>query len=78
MLWLALTSAICAADPMTLGTDLYLQKGEKMIGAGLSENNQMILMFASEATGTWSIVKSQPDNTYCVVETGSNFRTLNS
>ncbi len=49
--------------------------GEARTGAGLSDgNSSMIEIFASEETGTWTILVTRPDGQSCLVAAGDNWQ----
>jgi len=49
--------------------------GEARTGAGLSDgNSSMIEIFASEETGTWTILLTRPDGQSCLVAAGDNWQ----
>ena len=50
--------------------------GETRQSIGLGTNNQMIEVFASDATGTWTITMTQASGMTCLVASGQAFETL--
>ena len=44
--------------------------GEKPVSAGLQANGQLLQIFASQDTGTWTAVTTSPAGLACVVATG--------
>jgi hypothetical protein len=44
--------------------------GEKPVSAGLQANGQLLQIFASRDTGTWTAVTTSPAGLACVVATG--------
>lgn len=48
--------------------------GEARTGAGLSNSNSMIEIFASEETGTWTILITRPDGQSCLVAAGDSWQ----
>jgi len=54
---------------------LQTNYGEARTGAGLSEGNSgMIEIFASEETGTWTILLTRPDGQSCLVAAGDSWQ----
>lgn len=43
---------------------------------GLAANAQVVEIFASSETGTWTITVTQPDGATCLVASGDNFETI--
>lgn len=54
-------------------TDTY---GETRQSIGLGANNAMVEVFASDATGTWSITVTTPGGLTCLVASGRAFEKL--
>ena len=50
--------------------------GETRQSVGLAANNSMIEVYASDATGTWTIVVTTAAGTTCLVASGTNYQTL--
>jgi hypothetical protein len=48
--------------------------GEARKGAGLAGQTALFEVWASDATGTWTILKTAPDGLACVVAAGENWR----
>lgn len=44
--------------------------GESLKSLGLQQNNAVLEVYASDSTGTWSILVSQADGTACLVASG--------
>jgi hypothetical protein len=47
--------------------------GETRRGIGLGTQNRVLEVFASEATGTWTITVTLPDGRMCLVASGQNW-----
>jgi hypothetical protein len=47
--------------------------GETRQSIGLGTNNQVVEVFASEETGTWTITVTRPDGKTCLVASGQAF-----
>ena len=50
--------------------------GETRQSLGLGANNQMIEVFASEETGTWTIMVTAPDGLTCLVASGRAYEEV--
>ena len=50
--------------------------GETRQSMGLAANNAMIEVFASEATGTWTITVTTPGGPTCLIASGDAFQAL--
>ncbi len=48
--------------------------GEARKGAGLAGQTALFEVWASNATGTWTILKTAPNGLACVVAAGENWR----
>jgi hypothetical protein len=51
--------------------------GEVRQSIGLGQNNSVVEMFASTATGTWTIVVTNPRGVACLVASGESWEALN-
>lgn len=47
--------------------------GEARRGIGLAADNSVIEVFASDATGTWTITLTAPDGTMCLIASGQAY-----
>lgn len=71
----AQTSAQCAPrDAMVEG--LASRYGESRHGIGLVANNAVMELFASDETGTWTILITLPNGLTCLVASGENYETV--
>lgn len=50
--------------------------GESRQAIGLGTNNQVVEVFASLETGTWTITVTTPAGVTCLVASGQSFETL--
>ncbi len=50
--------------------------GETRRSLGLAANNAVLEVFASEATGTWTVTVTLPDGMTCLVASGDNYQTV--
>lgn len=50
--------------------------GERRQSVGLGANNAVIEVYASDETGTWTILMTLPNGVSCLVATGSAFEAL--
>jgi hypothetical protein len=44
--------------------------GETLRSMGLQQNNGVVEIYSSEATGTWTILMTRPDGTTCLLAAG--------
>ena len=78
---LLLGPTITRAEGACAPRDIVLDRlasafGETRQSIGLGPNNQMIEVFASRDTGTWTITVTQPTGMTCLVASGQAFETL--
>lgn len=50
--------------------------GESRQSIGLGANNQVVEVFASTETGTWTITVTHPNGMMCLVASGQAYETL--
>ena len=50
--------------------------GETRQSIGLGENNQIVEVFASAETGTWTITVTNPNGLTCLVASGQAFEDV--
>ena len=50
--------------------------GESRQSIGLGDNNQVVEVFASSETGTWTITVTMPNGLTCLVASGQAFEEL--
>ena len=62
-------SASCAQRDMIVER-LASKYGESRQSAGLNQNNGMVEIFASEETGTWTILVTMPNGISCLMAAG--------
>ncbi len=55
---------------------LQQQYGETRQSIGLGQNNAVVEMFASSATGTWTILVTLPSGMSCLVASGESWERL--
>ena len=55
---------------------LQARFGEVRQSIGLGQNNSVVEMFASTATGTWTIVVTTPNGMACLVASGENWEDV--
>jgi hypothetical protein len=56
---------------------LQTKYGETRQSIGLGRNNGVVEVYASDETGTWTILLSRPDGMACLVAAGEYFESLN-
>ena len=61
--------AACAPRDVLLSR-LASQFGETRRGVGLGEGNRIVEIFASDASGSWTITVTLPDGRSCLVASG--------
>lgn len=80
----ALTLGCLAAAPAALGQEvespcaaraqvverLAERFGETLQSMGLNQRNRLIEIYASDSTGSWTILMTRPDGTSCLVASG--------
>lgn len=44
--------------------------GETLQSLGMHQNNGLVEIYASDSTGTWTILLSKPDGTACLIAAG--------
>lgn len=77
LLTLPSLAAAGACAPRDVVLDRLASKfGESRQSVGLGPNNQMVEVFASADTGTWTITVTQPTGLTCLVASGQAFETL--
>ncbi|MGL6211057.1 MAG: hypothetical protein ACRC14_14640 [Paracoccaceae bacterium] len=71
----AQTAPQCAARVQVLEalSDKY---GETRRGIGVAGNNTVMELFASDASGSWTITATMPDGRTCVMASGQGFETM--
>lgn len=52
------------------------QFGEEPVSLGLGSNGQLLQIFASEATRSWTVVTTTPTGMACVLATGEHWEQL--
>lgn len=72
---LAQNGRACGPRPMVIDR-LAEAYGETRRSIGLGTNNQVVEVFASETTGSWTITVTMPNGMTCLVATGQSYETL--
>jgi hypothetical protein len=65
---------LTCGDRNTMVEQLSRTYGEARRGAGLAGQAAMFEIWASNATGTWTILKTAPNGITCVIAVGENWR----
>jgi hypothetical protein len=60
-----------------VGAKLRSQFGEKVLGRGVSNDGTLIEIFMAQKDGTFTVIKTTPEGTSCVVDFGEGWQTLN-
>ena len=72
---LAQAAPQCGARLQVL--DVLAEKyGETRRGMGIAANNTVMEIFASEASGSWTITVTLPDGQTCLMASGQGFESL--
>jgi hypothetical protein len=58
-------------------TSLAQKYGETRQGIGLGRNNGVMEIYASDDTGTWTILVTLPNGQACLIAAGDAFENLN-
>lgn len=64
------------AERATVVDRLAAEYGETRRAIGLASAQQVVEIFASPETGSWTITVTRPDGTSCLVAAGTYFETL--
>lgn len=56
--------------------ELASRYAERPVAFGLQSNGNLLQVFVSEATGTWTLVTMHPNGTACLVGAGNGWETL--
>jgi len=62
----------CAVHAVVVET-LAQSYGETRRSQGIAANNTLMELFASDATGTWTLTVTTPDGTTCLVASGEGY-----
>lgn len=65
----------CGARDTVVAT-LAGQYGETRRGMGLAANNSLVEVFASDTSGSWTIIVTLPDGLTCLVASGQSYEAL--
>jgi hypothetical protein len=68
-------TAVCADRTVIVGR-LAAEYGETRQAIGLASASQVVEIFASEETGSWTITVTRPDGTTCLMAAGQHFEEL--
>ncbi|WP_417241926.1 hypothetical protein [Celeribacter sp.] len=71
----AFAQSACAARDQII-TRLQDKYGESRQSIGLAPNSGVFEVYASNETGTWTILVTQPNGQSCLVASGRAFETL--
>lgn len=75
------TQASAQAQPNCGPRDAVIKKlaegyGETRQSVGIGSNNAMVEVFASDETGSWTILVTQPTGLTCLVASGQSFEQV--
>lgn len=63
-------------DRQAIVDQLTNKYGESRQNVGLNENNSLVEIFASAATGTWTILVTMPTGMSCMVAAGQSWQVV--
>ncbi|PWE29257.1 hypothetical protein DDZ14_17965 [Maritimibacter sp. 55A14] len=66
-------TALCGERDVVIDR-LETRYGERRRSVGRGQGNRMVEIFASESTGTWTILATLPNGLTCLVASGEDFR----
>ncbi len=66
---------VCA-ERLTIVDRLADQYGETRQAIGLASASQIVEIFASDETGSWTITVTRPDGMTCLIAAGQHFEEL--
>ncbi|MGO4852576.1 hypothetical protein [Phaeovulum sp. W22_SRMD_FR3] len=69
------TPTACGAHSAIV-TQLASKYGETRRGLGIANNNSVMEVFASEATGSWTITVTMASGQTCMLASGQSFEAL--
>ncbi|MCU4651230.1 hypothetical protein N8I71_00180 [Roseibacterium sp. SDUM158016] len=72
---MATAQAACGARQQVVD-HLRTRYGETLRGMGLSADNRIIEVYASEETGTWTITVTSVSGITCLIASGEHFETM--
>ena len=64
------------ADRSVIVDSLAQKYGESRQSVGLGNNNTLVEVFASEETGSWSIIITRAGGPTCLVAAGNNYQLV--
>lgn len=65
----------CAKRDMVV-SQLTEKYGETRRGMGVAANNTVVEVFASDASGSWTITVTRPDGVMCLVASGQGYEAV--
>jgi len=68
-------TTVCA-DRTMIVERLAVRYGETRQAIGLASANQVVEIFASDETGSWTITVTRPDGTTCLIAAGQHYEAL--
>lgn len=71
----AQASAAACTDRTKLVGHLAEKYGEALQSMGLAANNAILEVYASDETGTWTVVVTTADGKACILASGQHFET---
>lgn len=75
----ALSQSALTCAPRTVFTEAMTEnRGEEMIGGGLHNGQQIVEIWASEETGSFTILMTFANGSSCLIGTGTHFNLQNA
>lgn len=68
----------CSSDFKAVKARLAADFAERPVSGGLQDDGNLLSVFASPATGTWTMVSTSPDGQSCIVAVGQDWQSQNS
>lgn len=70
------THTMICADRDRVVSQLRTRYGESVRSVGLAPQNRIVEVFASDETGSWTIIVTSADGTTCLMASGRYFESL--
>lgn len=68
---------VCANGFKEVQARLSKDFAEDLVSGGLQQDGNLLSIFASDKTGTWTIVTTTPNGQSCIVATGEDWQSKN-
>jgi hypothetical protein len=70
------TGALPCGERAAMVATLEDRYGERAVATGLETSGQLVEVFASPRTGSWTILATGPDGTSCIMAVGEHYERL--